>query len=141
MLYRLETGHILYTSTVVAFELWAGAVQVSKQQEVQELLRLFTILPFHLEIAEQAATIYRDLRNRNQVIEIRDVFIAATAVVYEMNRFDNFSKVVKSHPHCRLNLLLHPFNHLFQISILGDDQELPVLIALSPRLHHYRFTG
>jgi tRNA(fMet)-specific endonuclease VapC len=84
VLYKLETGHLLYSSTVVAFELWAGAAQFSKQQEVQELLRLFTVLPFTLEISEQAAQIYRDLRNRTQVIEIRDVFIAATAVVYEL---------------------------------------------------------
>ncbi len=84
LLFRLENRQILYTSTVVAFELWAGATPFSKQQEVQELLKLFTILPFHLEIAKQAANIYRDLKGKNQVIEIRDVFIAATAMVYEL---------------------------------------------------------
>lgn len=41
-----------------------------------------SILPFDDTVAQRAAEIYHDLRKRNQLIEFRDIFIAATCLVH-----------------------------------------------------------
>ena len=39
------------------------------------------LLPFNYDTAMKSAEIYNDLKSRNQVIEFRDIFIGATAIL------------------------------------------------------------
>ena len=56
-----------------------------KQQQVDVILSTFVvILPFSSEISQEAAYIYRVLKQNNLLIEIRDIFIAATAITHDM---------------------------------------------------------
>ncbi len=80
ILYHLIDTHILYTATMVEFELFAGATDRRKYQDVQNVLQSCYILPLTSDIAQRAATIYQDLKQKNAIIEIRDMLIAATAV-------------------------------------------------------------
>jgi tRNA(fMet)-specific endonuclease VapC len=74
----------LHTATMVEFELFSGATDDRKRQDVEDILRLCTILPFSSEVARQAAKIYQTLKQNNEIIEIRDIIIAATAILYDV---------------------------------------------------------
>jgi tRNA(fMet)-specific endonuclease VapC len=58
-----------------------GAPNEDKQRNVQKLTDNFSILPFTEDVAKQAAIIYHQLKKKNQLIEFRDIFIAATCIV------------------------------------------------------------
>ena len=81
LLYHLIDIHILYTATMVEFELFAGATDNRKYQDVQDVLQSCYVLPLTSDIAQRAATIYQDLKHKNEMIEIRDILIAATALI------------------------------------------------------------
>lgn len=49
-----------------------------------ELPRVLIDTSFTSAVAAVAATLYRDLRTANQLLEIRDIFIAATALAYDL---------------------------------------------------------
>ncbi len=42
------------------------------------------VLPFDREVAMKSGEIYHQLRKENNMIEFRDIFIAATCLVYDM---------------------------------------------------------
>ncbi len=84
ILYRIADDYALYISTVVGFELYAGATDRQKQHDVQEILSWCTLLPFSSDVAATAAALYRELKATNQLIEIRDIFIASTALTYTL---------------------------------------------------------
>lgn len=74
----------LFTSAVVEFELHSGAIDRQKQQDVEELLSWCVVLPLTSDVAQSAATIYQQMRQSNQLIDVRDIFIAATALVHDL---------------------------------------------------------
>lgn len=82
ILYKVVDSYVLHTSTVVEFELYAGATSEQKQQDVGLVLMHSTIMPLTSDVAQQAARLYRQLRAANQLIEMRDILIAATALAY-----------------------------------------------------------
>jgi len=84
ILYKLFEQYTLHVATIVEFELFVGAIDQQKQADVQIILQLCKILPFTSEAAQQAASIYQILRQQNQRIEIRDLFIAATALAFDL---------------------------------------------------------
>ena len=69
----------LFVSSVTVFELLAGATDTTKQKDVHTLLDGVAILPFDMVSAAEAGKLYRELYVTNTLIEIRDIFIAATA--------------------------------------------------------------
>ncbi len=71
----------LFLSSVSVYELHMGAPNEDKQRDVQKLTENFSILPFTEDVAKQAAIIYHQLKRKNQLIEFRDIFIAATCIV------------------------------------------------------------
>lgn len=85
ILYDMVGDYVLYIATIVEFELYAGAVDTQKQQDIAEIVSWCNVLPFTTDVARTAATIFRDLRTANQLIEIRDIFIAATALTYDLS--------------------------------------------------------
>ena len=80
ILYHLTGTSVLYTATMVEFELFAGATNQQKYQDVQQVLKACSVLPLTSPIAQRAGNIYQDLKRQNQIIEIRDILIAATAL-------------------------------------------------------------
>ena len=83
-LVKAAATHTLYISTIVEFELFAGALDTQKQRDLQTILERCKMIPFTSEIAQNAAKIYQQLRQQNQLIEMRDIFIGATAIVYKL---------------------------------------------------------
>jgi tRNA(fMet)-specific endonuclease VapC len=84
ILYNLPNDTHLMISSVTLYELLMGATSESKRQDVLRLTEDLEILPFNEQVADEAAKIYHKLRRTNEMIEFRDIFIAATCVVYNI---------------------------------------------------------
>jgi tRNA(fMet)-specific endonuclease VapC len=77
-----DTQHSL--SAVTMFELQLDATSAAKKNDILLLTDGLDILPFTNEIALKASQIYHELRAVNQMIEFRDIFIAATSIIHEL---------------------------------------------------------
>ncbi|HRW11399.1 MAG TPA: type II toxin-antitoxin system VapC family toxin [Caldilineaceae bacterium] len=84
ILYNIVGDYAIYTSTVVEFELYAGATDSQKRHDVQAILSWSTVLPLTSDVAQRAAAIFQQLRATNQLIEMRDILIAATAIAHSL---------------------------------------------------------
>ena len=62
-----------------------GATNNDKVNDVKNIIEGVSVLHFTDAVAKKAAQIYHELRLSNQMIEFRDIFIAATCVVNEMS--------------------------------------------------------
>lgn len=83
-LYKISENQDLYISAVTLYELYMGATTKAKEKDVEELMEGFSVLPFTADISKKAAEIYHKLRLNNQMIEYRDIFIAATCIINEL---------------------------------------------------------
>lgn len=81
---QIAGNDVLYLSAVTLYELYIGAPSGEKQNDIKLLTEGLIVLPFTDGIAVHAATIYRNLKKLNQLIEFRDIFIAATCVINNM---------------------------------------------------------
>ena len=79
ILFNIPETTSLFVSSVTVFELLAGATDTTKQKDVHTLLDGVAILPFDMVSEAEAGKLYRELYVTNTLIEIRDIFIAATA--------------------------------------------------------------
>jgi tRNA(fMet)-specific endonuclease VapC len=83
-LQTLPNDTFVSVSSITLYELYMGATNPQKWIDVTTLTDSLQVLPFNKEVAEKAAIIYQDLRRSNNIIEFRDIFIAATAIVYTL---------------------------------------------------------
>ncbi|MCB0126795.1 MAG: type II toxin-antitoxin system VapC family toxin [Caldilineaceae bacterium] len=60
------------------------ATDGQKRHDVQAILFWATVLPLTSDTAQRAAAVYRQLRSQNQMIEMRNILIAATALVHSL---------------------------------------------------------
>ncbi|MEM9857411.1 MAG: type II toxin-antitoxin system VapC family toxin [Bacteroidota bacterium] len=74
----------LYISSITLYELYMGAISAQKWVDVKTLTEDIPVLPFTKTIAEKAAIVYQELKKENKIIEFRDIFIAATALVHDL---------------------------------------------------------
>ena len=84
VLYSISENSPLAISVITLYELLMGATDTTKKNDIKILTNDLIILDFDKEIAKRAANIYHKLRRENKMIEFRDIFIAATCLVYEM---------------------------------------------------------
>lgn len=84
ILASLPNDASLFVSAVTVYELMMGATNDQKKKDVETLLDGISILPFDEEVSLKAADIYHNLRRRNLMIEFRDIFIAATAIIFQL---------------------------------------------------------
>ena len=83
-LYKIIDSHNLFTSTITLYELFAGATNEKKREDINDFIILVNVLPFTREAAERAGEIYLSLRNKNEIIDVRDILIGATAVTHNL---------------------------------------------------------
>ncbi len=81
--YKIVGSYNLYVSAITLFELYAGAKDEQKMRDVKNITEYLEILPFTRNAAEKAGEIYIMLRDENKVIEVKDLFIAATALSHD----------------------------------------------------------
>jgi tRNA(fMet)-specific endonuclease VapC len=70
----------LFVSTVTLFQLFAGAKDQQKMDDINNIIKYLKKLPFTKQTAEKAGEIHLSLKSENKLIEIKDLFIAATAL-------------------------------------------------------------
>jgi predicted nucleic acid-binding protein len=82
-----DTGRILSTTSVNAFELYYGALKTEKKETntdaVEKLLNRLVVYDFTKKTAEKAGEIITHLEEKGKPIDFRDAFIAATAIINE----------------------------------------------------------
>lgn len=77
--YKLFLKYKIAVSSVTEFEFLAGAKE-EHFEFVDTLFKKLTVLPFDSECAKKAKNIYLDLKSKNKLIELPDIFIASTAL-------------------------------------------------------------
>lgn len=84
LLYRLTMQNYRFAaSTVTVYELLRGDNQ-DEDQYWKDMFSSMNILPFDSGCAEQAAKIYKDLKQKGLLIEPEDLFIGATALNHRL---------------------------------------------------------
>ena len=79
---ELQTGR-LYTTTITAFELWAGAGSHQQIAAVETLLGALSILPLDLSSARRAGEIQRDLARKGAGIGMADSLISGICLEHD----------------------------------------------------------
>jgi predicted nucleic acid-binding protein len=79
VLWSLRQQYVCAMSSVTLFELLVGAKTVQHREAITKLCRWIDILSFDEYSARISGEIYIALKNQNNLIEFRDIFIAATA--------------------------------------------------------------
>jgi tRNA(fMet)-specific endonuclease VapC len=83
-LYKIPNSIRIYISSVTLYELLMGATDEEKRNDVRLLTEDTIVLPFDDSVSIRASEIYHDLRKANKMIEFRDIFIAATCLIYNL---------------------------------------------------------
>ena len=78
LLNKLENKEVSITS-VTAFEL---CLRQTNLDIINRFIESMMVLPFDLAVSKKAASIYKDLKKRGKLIDIRDLFIGSTALFY-----------------------------------------------------------
>ena len=81
--YELSQDNALVISTITGFELLVGRNN-KNATFTDHMLNDLTVLPFHQACMQRAVEIYHTLKMANQLIPPFDIFIAATALAYEI---------------------------------------------------------
>lgn len=81
---KIPKNTIISISTVTLYELYMGATSIEKKKDVELLTRNIPTLSFEKDIAIKASEIFLQLKKSNQLIEFRDIFIAATSIIHKL---------------------------------------------------------
>ncbi|WP_295650917.1 type II toxin-antitoxin system VapC family toxin [uncultured Mucilaginibacter sp.] len=79
-LYSIRDHTPKFTTSVTIYELLVGAGTIVHSEDIKLVLSDIDVLPFDKQTAIKAAEIFRDLKKGNQLIEFRDIFIAAICI-------------------------------------------------------------
>jgi predicted nucleic acid-binding protein len=83
-LFTIPDSTQLYISSVTIYELLMGATDENKQKDIKLLTEDIPVLPFDESVSKKAAEIYHHLRLENNKIDFRDIFIAATCLIFDL---------------------------------------------------------
>ena len=60
----------------------AISLRQSKLGIVNHFINSVKVLPFNVLIAKRVASIYKEVKRKGRLINFKDIFIAATAIIY-----------------------------------------------------------
>lgn len=80
VLVQLYKRHALFLSSITEFELFLGARTEKHFEDLEILFDELDVLPFDLGCGRIAADIWKDIQNKHQHAEIKDIFIASIAL-------------------------------------------------------------
>jgi len=72
-----------FITSITLFELLIGATNAEKRDDVHKLVSGVPVLTLDEESSKIAAEVYLKLKSRNQIIEFRDIFIAAICIAHK----------------------------------------------------------
>lgn len=80
----IERFNKCFLSVITVYEIELGAARAGRLSDLQNVLPYVNILPIDFEIANRTSRLHSDLIGKNRDIGIKDVFIAATSLVYNI---------------------------------------------------------
>lgn len=83
-LFLIPDSEPIFLTSVTMYELLMGATDENKLKDIRMLTEEIPVLPFDESVSRKAAEIYHELRLENKMIEFRDIFIAATCLVFDL---------------------------------------------------------
>jgi tRNA(fMet)-specific endonuclease VapC len=83
-LWEIKENDTCFISSITLFELLSGAKTDRHLEDIDKITKWIESIDFNDETATVAALIVRNLKERNQLIDYRDIFIAATAKYYHL---------------------------------------------------------
>lgn len=83
LFYRLSTEYTLYIAAITEYEFLLGRNPANAAFS-DKLLQQVTVLPMDSRVARLSVEIYRSLKQKNALIGTNDIFIAATALQFEI---------------------------------------------------------
>ena len=84
ILRKIPINQEIFISSVTIYELLMGATNAEKWKDVEKIIRGLKILSFDEPVAMKAGKIFHELKESKKLIEFRDIFIGATALIYEV---------------------------------------------------------
>jgi tRNA(fMet)-specific endonuclease VapC len=78
-LWKIKETSECYISSITLFELLCGVKTEKHREDIKRVTHWLETLYFDDHIAEMAASIFQNLKQHNQLMDHRDIFIAATA--------------------------------------------------------------
>ena len=84
ILWKIKEDSVCFMSTITLFELLSGAQNERHFADIKIISNWIESIYLDDEIAVLSASIYRNLKEENQLIEFRDIFIAATATYHNL---------------------------------------------------------
>lgn len=100
ILYKLSNEHRFCISTITVFELKIGLKTERQWNDYKVLTKNFEILSIDDLCIDEAVKIYHQLKKQNNLIELADLLIGATAIsnslplaTLNIKHFENISKI------------------------------------------------
>ena len=100
ILYKLSNKHRFCISTITAFEIKIGLKTTRQWNDYKLLTKNLEILPIDDFCIDTAVKIYHQLKKQNNLIELADLLIGATAIsnslpiaTLNIKHFENISKI------------------------------------------------
>jgi len=84
-LFKIPNSKTIHISSITLYELYMGATDKQKWEDVRTLTEDLIVLPFDDNVSIRAAEIYHNLRKINKMIDFRDIFIAATCLTHGLS--------------------------------------------------------
>ncbi len=81
----IKTYKNCYISAITIYEMELGALKAKRSSDLKQILPLLDVIPFGKIEAEQTAKLDKELEEKNIRVGIRDVFIAGTALVHNLD--------------------------------------------------------
>ena len=80
ILSNLTKQEQIFITSITLFELLIGATNAKKKEDVYKLTNGIPVFSLDEESSKIASEIYLKLKSQNQIIEFRDIFIAAICI-------------------------------------------------------------
>ncbi|HDH07325.1 MAG TPA: type II toxin-antitoxin system VapC family toxin [Thermoproteales archaeon] len=81
----LPPGNLYYISLITLYEYIRGTKSPAKAKKLLE--ESFSVIPLTNKILEEAASIWRDLKDSGLMLDDRDLIIGTTAIVYGLKLY------------------------------------------------------
>ncbi len=80
LFWKLVNQYDCLISSVTVFELYSGAKSIEHKKDIEIVLSFLDIVSFNDAHAKLSAEIFKTLKQQNNLIEFRDIFIASCAI-------------------------------------------------------------
>jgi predicted nucleic acid-binding protein len=86
-----KLGANLYTTPINSFEIWTGRLR-KEEEHIKNLIENLKSADFNKKAALRTGDIYKYLKEKGELIDFRDIFIASVCIENNLELFTNNKK-------------------------------------------------